>query len=91
VRTWEDVYSVRGYEYLAIIVRGDSPVWDKDEKKYVGKLEMEAKGKTPYDNDGDDLEDELEMGIKNTKVEEKSEPVSVASEDEDDEDDDLPF
>jgi hypothetical protein len=91
-RTWEDVYSVRGYEYLAIIVRGDSPVWDKDEKKYVGKLEMEAKGKTPYDNDGDDLEDELEMGIKNNKVsEEKSQPVSVSSEDEDDEDDDLPF
>jgi hypothetical protein len=53
---------------------------------------MEAKGKTPYDNDGDDLEDELEMGIKNNKVsEEKSQPVSVSSEDEDDEDDDLPF
>jgi len=90
-RTWEDVYSVRGYEYLAIIVRGDTPVWDKDEKKYVGKLEMEAKGKNMTNDDSDDLEDELEMGIKNTKVEEKSEPVSVASNDEDDEDDDLPF
>jgi hypothetical protein len=99
VRTWEDVYSVRGYEYLAIVVKGDSPVWDKDEKRYVGKLEMEAKGKANSDED-DDLEDELEIGIKESESKaskvkesktEKSEPVSVTSNDEEDEDDDLPF
>lgn len=90
-RTWEDVYSVRGYEYLAIIVKGDIPVWDKDEKCYVGKLEFEAKGKTVTNDNNDDLEDELDMGVQ--KVEKpvvKSEPVSVSS-DEDDDDDDLPF
>lgn len=90
-RTWEDVYSVRGYEYLAIIVKGDTPVWDKDEKCYVGKLEFEAKGKTVTNDDNNDLEDELDMGVQ--KVEKpvvKSEPVSVSSDEEDD-DDDLPF
>ena len=94
-RTWEDVYSVRGYEYLAIIVKGDTPVWDKDSKKYVGKLEMEAKGNTSSD-DSDDLEDELEIGmstaqqsVKTNTITENT-PVSASIEDED-EDDDLPF
>jgi hypothetical protein len=94
-RTWEDVYSVRGYEYLAIIVKGDTPVWDKDSKKYVGKLEMEAKGNTSSD-DSDDLEDELEIGMSTTQQSVKTNtvtentPVSASIEDED-EDDDLPF
>jgi hypothetical protein len=92
-RTWEDVYSVRVYEYLAIIVKGDVPVWDKDEKKYVGKLEMENKGKSAFDNSSDDLEDELEIGMSTAqKSAEVNEPVSVsASVEDEDEDDDLPF
>lgn len=92
-RTWEDVYSVRGYEYLAIIVKGDVPVWDKDEKKYVGKLEMEAKGKVASNDADDDLEDELEIGMSTAqKSSEVNEPVSVsASAEDEDEDDDLPF
>ena len=95
-RTWQDVYSVRGYEYLAIIVKGDTPVWDKDEKKYVGKLEMESKGKSvssEYDDD-DDLESELEMGTTTTEAPVTKEKVTakvVAEPDEDDDDDDLPF
>jgi hypothetical protein len=92
-RTWEDVYSVRGYEYLAIIVKGDTPVWDKDEKGYVGKLEFEAKSKTATNDNNDDLLDELDMGI--AKVEPQKtittpEPVAASTSDDDD-DDDLPF
>jgi hypothetical protein len=89
-RTWEDVYSVRGYDYLEIIVKGDTPVWDKDEKRYVGKMELEAKGKTSDGYDDDGLEDELEIGSSF----EKSEPALVTaktSESDDDDDDDLPF
>jgi len=91
-RTWEDVYSVRGYEYLAIIVKGDVPVWDKDEKKYVGKLEIEAKGGENTSDDDDGLEDELEIGMstaQKTKEDNKPSTVSVSVEDEDE--DDLPF
>lgn len=90
-RTWEDVYSVRGYDYLAIIVKGDTPVWDKDEKRYVGKLEMEAKGQSAS-NDDDGLEDELEIGIQSAKAAEPvSAPVSASASSDEDEDDDLPF
>lgn len=36
-RTWEDVYAVKGYDYLEIIVKGGIPQWDKETKKYVDK------------------------------------------------------
>jgi hypothetical protein len=86
-RTWEDVYSVRTYDYLAIIVRGYTPVWDKDEKCFVAKElinESEAKNK---------LESELTMGIENVKsniqAQVATETSTQASTEEDD--DDLPF
>lgn len=87
-RTWEDVYSVRTYDYLAIIVRGYTPVWDKDEKCFVAKElinESEAKNK---------LESELTMGIENVKsniqAQVATETSTQASTEEDDLDD-LPF
>jgi hypothetical protein len=88
-RTWEDVYSLRNYDYLKIIVKGDTPVWDKDEKCYVGKLELEAKGTAPSDDD-DSLEDELEIGSAKVESKKIAEPVAASTSDED-EDDDLPF
>lgn len=60
-RTWEDVYSVRSYDYLEILVRGDIPVWDKEAKKFVAKSEAKAEG-------GDGLEAELTMGVENVKA-----------------------
>jgi hypothetical protein len=89
-RTWEDVYSLRNYDYLKIIVKGDTPVWDKDEKCYVGKLELESKGNAPS-NDDDSLEDELEVGAAKVETKKVSEPVSVSVSDEDEDDDNLPF
>lgn len=60
-RTWEDVYSVRTYDYLEIIVKGGIPVWDKDAKKFVDKASLKT-------NEGDNLEAELTMGIENAKA-----------------------
>lgn len=85
-RTWEDVYSVRNYDYLKIIVKGDTPVWDKDAKCYVGKLELDAKTNGSTD-EGSALEDELEIG--STKTE--TVKVTPSLSDEEDDDDDLPF
>lgn len=91
-KTWEDVYSVRSYDYLAIVVKGDTPVWDKEEKRYVGKLEMEAKTNGSSDDEDDNLEDELEIGIKESESKKTASPVTVsASTEDDDEDDGLPF
>jgi hypothetical protein len=89
VRTWEDVYSVKSYDYLEIIVKGDVPVWDKDEKKFIPKSKANASAKA----EGDNLEAELTMGVEDVKsnvqaASTTSEPVvNTATE----EVDDLPF
>ena len=86
VRTWEDVYSVRTYDYLEIIVRGYTPVWDKEEKRFVAKeliKEDEAKNT---------LESELTMGIENVKSNIQTQlATETASPSSDEDDDDLPF
>jgi hypothetical protein len=42
-RTWEDVYGVKSYEYLEIIVKGGEPMWDKEAGKFVDKADLEKK------------------------------------------------
>jgi len=87
-RTWEDVYSVRTYDYLEIIVKGGVPVWDKDEKKFVDKEALKA--------DSNTSQEEITMGIDNVKAnlqaatatEPTATETSVSTEDEED---DLPF
>ena len=59
-RTWEDVYAVKPYEYLEIIVKGGVPVWDKEEKKFVDKA-SKAEAST-------DSEAEITMGVENVKA-----------------------
>ena len=86
-RTWEDVYSVRSYDYLEIIVRGYTPVWDKEEKRFV------AKELVKEDETKNTLESELTMGIENVKSNIQAQaatetaPATTAEDDEDD----LPF
>ena len=93
-RTWEDVYSLRNFEYLAIIVKNEIPVWDKEEGRWVAKA-------TEKESDG--VEDEVDMGNElpapteapaEKKVTPKTETKVVAkavATDDEDEDDDLPF
>ena len=85
-RTWEDVYSVRNYDYLYLIVKGETPVWDKDEKRWVAKDAAKA-------DENAKLESELTMGVENVKstmkaAEPVAKEVSVTS---DEDEDDLPF
>jgi hypothetical protein len=86
-RTWEDVYSVRSYDYLKIIVRGGIPVWDKDEKTFVDKASIGT-------DENATLEGELTMGVENVKANvqaaasTQAETVTTSS---DEDDDDLPF
>jgi hypothetical protein len=88
-RTWEDVYSVKPYDYLAIVVGGGVPVWDKEAKKFVDK------NATSTDEPAK-LDAELSLGVQNVKTNVTaaapttpavtSEPVTAGEED-----DDLPF
>ena len=105
-RTWRDVYSTRTYDYLAIVVGGETPMWDKEKECYVSK---ESKNKEAEQNEIDNLDSELTMGMQteapaeNTStpiVENTSTPADVVTdegtsnsftESMDDEDDDLPF
>lgn len=86
-RTWEDVYSVRTYDYLEIIVRGGIPVWDKEEKKFVDKAALSS------DNSDAELESELTMGVENVKanVQAAAATETPAMGSSDEEEDDLPF
>ena len=92
VRTWEDVYSLRNYDYLAIIVKGETPVWDKEDGRWVAKVvEKESDGIEDEIEMGDDLPTPAEAPAKVApKTETKVVAKAVATDDED-EDDDLPF
>jgi len=82
-RVWEDVYSVRTYDYLEIIVKGGVPVWDKEEKKFVDREALTT------ENPNATLEAELTMGVENIKANLKvAETVKTAPTEEED---DLPF
>lgn len=85
-RTWEDVYSVRNYDYLKIVVKGGVPVWDKDEKCFVDKAALK--------NEDANLESELTMGVENVKASVQAATTSttqVVSTSVEEEEDDLPF
>ena len=86
-RTWEDVYSVRTYDYLEIIVKGGDPVWDKEGKRFVDKATLAAT------EEANNLDSELTLGVENVKAGVKaatttSAPVVASAEEESD---DLPF
>lgn len=103
-RTWRDVYSTRKYEYLAIVVGGETPVWDKEKEKYVSK---ESRESVANQNEIDNLDSELRMGsstttnettntntetvTSNTPVVETKVVETTTATSHDTEDDDLPF
>lgn len=91
-RTWHDVYSIKPYEYLEIVVKGGNPVWDKEAKKFVdkGSIVTEEPAK---------LDEELSLGVSNVKTNittataSKTAPATAApvAPVVEDEEDDLPF
>lgn len=75
-RTWRDVYSVKTYEYLEIVVRGGIPYYDKENSKWVDKNDIEETQVATNNNAG--LESELSMGGGNANqdlVAEETTPV----------------
>ena len=78
-RTWEDVYALKSYNFLEIVVKGGTPMWDKDEKKFVDKETIEESK--------DKSEGELTMGVENIKANVKVSTETPKTE----ESSDLPF
>ena len=86
-RVWEDVYSIRPYEYLEILIKDGTPTWDKEAKKWVDKASL-----TPAEG-SDNLDAELTLGTQNVKsniTTSSAEPTTAVATTGDD-DDDLPF
>jgi hypothetical protein len=80
-RTWRDVYAIKTYDYLEIIVKGGVPVWDKEAKKFVDKALLNESSDV-----NDSLDSELSMGVQSIAT------TSTSVETLNDEDvDDLPF
>ena len=91
IRTWEDVYSVKNYDYLEIIVKGGTPVWDTNLNKYVDKETMSSNTE-----ESSELDAELNTNIETVKANMIANKATttvkqVQTEPEEDEDDDLPF
>jgi hypothetical protein len=93
-RTWEDVYAVKSYDYLEIVVKGGIPTWDKEAKKFVDKASVTVSDEVAS------LDEELSLGVSNVKstvsAAKTTQPVAtkttpVVEENSEVEDDDLPF
>jgi len=90
-RTWEDVYAVKNYDYLEIIVKGGTPAWDSNQNKYVDKDSLTSTEEESVELNGE-INTSLET-VKSNMLASKSKPSTKIEEpsEEEDEDDDLPF
>jgi|TARA_R110000851_G_scaffold333537_1_gene515536 hypothetical protein len=98
-KTWKDVYSVKGYDYLKLVATGKNPAWDKKLEKFVDKDELESQ----VEDSSSDLDSQITMGgtsktpkpkteVASEEVTETSTPeVKVPETVDEGEDDDLPF
>lgn len=99
-KTWEDVYAIKNYEYLALVVQGHVPMWDKTKEKWVAKESEGASDETHTENyDLPEIKEEpKDLTKTNTKAKPKVKVVEVDEDeeevdeiDDEEEDDDLPF
>jgi len=88
-RTWRDVYAIKNYDYLEIVVRGHTPVWSKEQEKFVAKEKLESLGISKDAINEEDDDSELTMG--ETEVNNITIPVVDNTQPQEEEDDDLPF
>lgn len=42
-KKWDEVYTIKSYDYMSIIAQGGIPVFDKEQQKYVDKEELDKK------------------------------------------------
>lgn len=91
-RTWKDVYSVKPYSYLEIVVKGGEPTWKRNDNGEGGQWV----DKNAVDNNiTDDSDEELTIGGEETPSTDKADTPTNSAESkdssDDEEDDDLPF
>ena len=94
-KTWNDVYAVKSYDYLEIVVRGGIPAWQKDSSGEGGKFVDKASITDSPKESTDGVDSELSVGIvKDNATKAPEVAVSTpegATDDDDGDDEDLPF
>ena len=95
-KKWDDVYTIKDYDYLALIVQDEYPVWDKEQNKWVAKSSVENTNNDGGEDNGSEdnsTEEEFSKFIdegdntQNNTQETNEEPEN----NNDDDDDELPF
>ena len=85
-KVWSDVFVVKPYEYLSIILDGEVPFWDKVNKKWV------SKGRVRSEEVKEDLKRNNEAEEKYRKAKEKAlEYEEDEVDNEDEEEEELPY
>ena len=86
-RIWKDLFSVKEYSYLEIIVLGGVPVYDKENKKWIDKATLD----TTKTEDKVDYDQEISMGKDKVSKTESTDIPVIPIENSDEDDSDLPF
>ena len=84
-KKWTDVYTVKPYEYMSVIVQGGVPMFSKEKNTYVDKEEAIAEAKKEIEENLTPTTNDLSQPL-----EEKTGNVNNVPKQNDD-DDDLPF
>ena len=89
-KKWDEVYTVKPYEYMAIIAMGGVPVFSKEENKYVDKEELD---KLKEEAEKQRLEEAITEPTKDFSDIAESSGVNIidGNDVKDDDDEDLPF
>lgn len=64
-KKWSDVFTVKPYEYLALVLEGKVPFYDKNEKKWVEKQENGGKTEEKVEQEAE-IEEQIENSTPNT-------------------------
>ena len=83
-KKWDEVYTIKSYDYMSIIAQGGVPVFSKEKNTYVDKEEVNA-----------EADAEIEANLSRATVDLSQEPVQVfgnqTTQNSSFDDDDLPF
>lgn len=85
-KKWEEVYTVKSYDYMSIIVQGGVPVFSKEKNTYIDKIEANI-----------EAEAEIEANLTRSTVDLSNptqifgNPIEVNGNNGSDDDEDLPF
>ena len=89
-KKWDEVYTVKPYEYMAIIAMGGVPVFSKEDNKYVDKEELD---KIKEEAEKQRIDEALTEPTKDFSDIAESSGVNIidGNDVKDDDDEDLPF